>query len=255
MNSYRYRFETYKGSSTRYRCPKCKQKSFVRYLDVQTGEHISPKVGRCNRESKCGYHYSPKQYFADNDYRLPIKTQHVIPNGVRTVSSPSYVIPSLSRNLLNSGSTLSEEMSRSARHDEKSPSYIPIQAFSSSLRNYSDNHFVQYLHTLFNADTVSNLIKTYHIGTSKHWKGATVFWQVDKEGSIRTGKVMHYNPVTGKRVKQPYSHITWAHKLLNKPDFNLKQCLFGEHLLRGGDKTCRHCRERKNGDYRQRLPA
>lgn len=39
--------------------------------------------------------------------------------------------------------------------------------------------------------------------------------------------------MTGERVKNPFSHIMWAHKLIDQPDFKLNQCLFGEHLLRG----------------------
>lgn len=42
---------------------------------------------------------------------------------------------------------------------------------------------------------------------------------------------MLYNSNTGKRVKEPYNHITWVHSL-KQPEFELKQCLFGEHLLR-----------------------
>ncbi|NBW21435.1 MAG: hypothetical protein EBR82_77100 [Caulobacteraceae bacterium] len=42
---------------------------------------------------------------------------------------------------------------------------------------------------------------------------------------------MLYNPNTGKRVKKPFNHITWAHKAIKDPTFSLGQCLFGEHLL------------------------
>ncbi|MDR0661641.1 MAG: DUF6371 domain-containing protein [Prevotellaceae bacterium] len=204
MNSYRYRLETYKGNGTRYHCPECRQKSFVRYFDTQTGEHINLKVGRCNREAKCGYHYSPKQYFGDSNLTAT-NTQHI---GYTNQSRTTVQIPS----------------------------YITTAAFNASLRSYNDNYFVQYLYTLFDADTVIKLVTTYHIGTSKYWKGATVFWQVDSSNNVRTGKVMLYDSVTGKRVKEPYSHITWAHKPLNQPDFNLKQCLFGEHLLKDSNK-------------------
>lgn len=71
----------------------------------------------------------------------------------------------------------------------------------------------------------------YHVGTSKHWPGATVFWQVDISGRVRTGKVMLYNPESGRRIKEPHNDITWVHSLLKKENFNLRQCLFGEHLL------------------------
>ena len=42
---------------------------------------------------------------------------------------------------------------------------------------------------------------------------------------------MLYNPTTGKRIKEPYNHVTWVHSVLHKDGYNLKQCFFGEHLL------------------------
>src|SRR5258705_8982139 len=65
MSEHRYKLEPYKGMNTRYRCPSCQQKdkTFSPYIDMETGDHLHPSVGRCNRESKCGYHYTPKQYF------------------------------------------------------------------------------------------------------------------------------------------------------------------------------------------------
>jgi hypothetical protein len=36
-----------------------------------------------------------------------------------------------------------------------------------------------------------------------------------------------YLPIT----KEPFNHINWVHKALKRPEFELKQCLFGEHLL------------------------
>lgn len=41
---------------------------------------------------------------------------------------------------------------------------------------------------------------------------------------------------SGKRVKSPYNHITWAHTALKLQGYNLKQCLFGEHLLANSAK-------------------
>jgi hypothetical protein len=58
-----------------------------------------------------------------------------------------------------------------------------------------------------------------------------VFWQIDTQGKVRTGKIILYSPTTGKRVKEPYSHVNWAHKALKQPVFELMQCLFGSHLL------------------------
>ena len=74
----------------------------------------------------------------------------------------------------------------------------------------------------------------FYIGTSKRWPGATIFWQIDLAGRIRTGKIMLYNPQSGKRVKTPYNHIDWVHKQLKQGHF--APCLFGLHQLRGAPK-------------------
>ena len=74
-------------------------------------------------------------------------------------------------------------------------------------------------------------MKMYHVGTSYKWGGSTIYWQVDKDDKVRTGKVMLYNPKDGHRVKEPRSYVGWAHAFLHLPDFNLCQCFFGEHLL------------------------
>ena len=59
--------QPYKGKSTRHTCPACKAvQSFTLYLDGNTGQPIHPTVGKCNHENKCGYHYTPRQYFNDH---------------------------------------------------------------------------------------------------------------------------------------------------------------------------------------------
>ena len=56
---------------------------------------------------------------------------------------------------------------------------------------------------------------------------------MDHTGNIRSGKIMNYDTATGKRQKnkdgKPLIH--WAHSVLKIPNYNLKQCLFGLHLL------------------------
>ena len=71
MSEYRYQLERYRGRSTRYICPQCKRKqSFTRYIDTyNNNEYISDNVGKCNRIDKCGYHYTPKQYYTDNPWK------------------------------------------------------------------------------------------------------------------------------------------------------------------------------------------
>ncbi len=200
VTAYKYTLEPYKGMNTRYRCPSCQQrdKTFSLYIDTETGQHIHSKVGRCNRESKCGYHYTPKQYFQDNN--ITFDTPQALAYKPRTITPQPNPF-----------------------------SYIPDEVFNASLKAHETNHFVQFLISLFGVEVASQLVWRYFIGTSKQWHGATVFWQIDTQGHVRTGKIMLYSPTTGKRVKVPFNHINWVHKAIKQPLY--EQCLFGEHLL------------------------
>lgn len=60
---------------------------------------------------------------------------------------------------------------------------------------------------------------------SNQTPGAVIFWQIDNAKKIRTGKLMEYDPVTGKRS----GYINWVHSF--NEDYGLKQCFFGEHLI------------------------
>ena len=40
------------------------------YIDTENNnQYLSERVGKCNRLDKCGYHYTPKQYFTDNPHK------------------------------------------------------------------------------------------------------------------------------------------------------------------------------------------
>ena len=64
--------------------------------------------------------------------------------------------------------------------------------------------------------------------------GRVIWWQIDRDGVVRAGKVMSYRP-DGHRDKSDQWGVTWAHKHPQlKQSFKgeeLQQCLFGEHLL------------------------
>ena len=67
---YRYQLERYRGRSTRHVCPQCGRKNvFTRYIDTYNNIYINDNVGKCNRLDKCGYHYTPHQYFTDNPWK------------------------------------------------------------------------------------------------------------------------------------------------------------------------------------------
>ena len=48
-----------------------------------------------------------------------------------------------------------------------------------SINNQEPYYFIQFVKSLFGVDATKEIITKYLIGTSKKWKGATVFWQID----------------------------------------------------------------------------
>lgn len=201
---YRFQLEKYKNPGSKHECPQCgHQKCFVRYIDNEGKITFPDYVGRCDRECHCGYHYTPKMYFETH------------PEAGREAFEHSY------------SSVFSD------RHKEKDllTSFIPSTIMEKSLARYDVNNLYQFLVEKIGREKTDFLADKYKIGTGKHWDGATVFWQIDIKGNIRTGKIMLYDRLTGHRVKRPFNHITWAHTLLGIQNYRLKQCLFGEHLL------------------------
>ncbi len=198
---HRFILEPYSGPSSRYICPNCGHKEFVRYIDIETKRHLDPSVGRCNREIKCGYHYTPREYFRD-------------------------------KNMFNK--TNREVLKMNQNNGTVSPSYIDKKIVEKTLTKPHKNPLVRFLCSVFDPKEVIKVVNSYRVGTANLWGGACVFWQIDINGNVRGGKVMAYDPETGKRVK---GKINWVHTILKLEGFNLKQCLFGEHLIHSNNKT------------------
>ena len=112
------------------------------------------------------------------------------------------------------------------------PSYIDWD-FVQRCASYNST-FVEYLCGLFDIDTIKRIGDEYALGATKD-KGV-IFWQIDVNGKVRTGKIMHFDAETGHRIKNRGNKADWVHHKLKEKgiikDFNLSQCLFGEHLLK-----------------------
>ena len=93
-----------------------------------------------------------------------------------------------------------------------------------SLNEYHINHFAIFLKQMFEFKA-DELIKRFRLGTTK--KNGVIFWQIDEQLRTRTGKIMAYNPNTGKRRQDIFP--TWIHKILNQ---TYQQCLYGLHQLK-----------------------
>ena len=81
---------------------------------------------------------------------------------------------------------------------------------------------------------VEKVLNAYMVGHSKD--GLTIFWNVDEEGIIRTGKMMLYKP-DGHRDKYSVGNFGWIHSRLFKKgicdgeQWDVKKTLYGLHLL------------------------
>ncbi len=181
-------------SSKKFVCPQCEKRRFVRVID-DLGNYVSAEFGRCDRSSSCGYYKYPQK--KDSELKLDLTQRKVAKFSIK--NGP--------------------------------PSIIPEPYFQQSLKGYSINPFFQYLCATFNKQDADNVCAKYFVGTSKLWGGATVFWQISKDNQIRSGKIIKYDTITGKRIKEPRTLMTWVHVILKLKEFNLKQVLFGEHLL------------------------
>ena len=219
---YRYHLLKYNGRETRLTCPSCgKQHCFTPYVDDQ--DHIvGPEYGVCDHVNSCGY----RKYPPSDDY-WQSKSQ-------RYDRFPS--IPE-------------QRTSRITRRPEPKSEpeggihTIPIDLVRRTVKLTPKSSFVQFLLTLFDADTVRRLVCDYCIGVTK--SGDAVFYEIDSLGRVRTGKVMKYDAATGHRIKDDDmpNRVTWVHSLLLQqgalPEgWSLTQCLYGEHLLkRNPEKT------------------
>ena len=231
--------EKYSGRKSRHECPACHDKhSFTYYLNGDTGQVIDKAVGRCDHESGCGYHYTPKEYRRDNPGQFPesIKKR-------RNLKKPDKlnVITTVKSNAMENNGETTDKPTANRRiagiTKEQGPGRIPKQYLIQSL-GY-DSNLVAFLCSIFDryileSPTIERLISYYYLGCTKN--GSVIYWQLDTKKRIRTGKIMQYDPATGKRIKNATGAIDWIHAKLKRDnilteDFNLVQCLFGEHLL------------------------
>lgn len=98
-------------------------------------------------------------------------------------------------------------------------------------RQYPTCEFYGWMQSVLGEMDAFLAINEYQVGSADNM---IIWWQTDRDGVTRTGKMMKYL-ADGHRDKSDGLPITWSHKhRLFKDKFvgeELKQCLFGEHLL------------------------
>ena len=206
---FKYTLKKYKTPSDRVNCPVCGgRRTFAPYVDIETGQDLPARYGRCNRADQCGYHLNPYKDGFGTDQQTP---DNFVP---APIAKPKPKVPMVD---------------------------LPKVLLIDTLTNCPDNAFVRHLSKIFPAHIVSNLVTEYLIGDHNVWPGATVFWIVNDSGNIRAGQVKQFDE-TGHTAKNAdgTSRTVWIHKLIPQEtewlpayvDQDMRvDCLFGGHLL------------------------
>lgn len=122
-----------------------------------------------------------------------------------------------------------KKYSRFHRNYDKRPFLLPYRLVEDSMRNRTPNNFFQYLKSILSIDDYDFVKNEYCLGTTD--QGETIFWQIDSNHNVRSGKIMNYG-TDGHRT----GSTDWVHARLKRhekiDDHNLMQCFFGEHLLK-----------------------
>ena len=204
---HKYTLEKYKlGGSNRYTCPSCgKRRCFTKYINSDTNEYIDDSCGKCDHECSCGYHYTPKEFFHDHPEAADNSQANYRPAKSSVATSrpkPICTIP---------------------------PEYVKKCHSMKSV-------FIDWLNILANSPKeLARVYEAYAIGATRD--GGVIFWQVDINMKVRTGKIMHYG-VDGKRKGNPnWVHTKLIYNRIIPDDWTLSQCFFGEHLLNGNTHT------------------
>jgi hypothetical protein len=258
MEVFKYTLD--KGSK-KFLCPNCTKKSFVYYVDIETGSYLNDDFGKCDRLTNCGYHKAPpkgKQAFLIDFLALVSITDKAYKltdlNGIISIIPKSQILEQTKNNcwitewylktstinyLINESKYFTDEVSfvnevRTVKPPPPvAPSFHNLELLDKMyFENSQIDNLSEFLKSKFSKDEVFNAMQNYLItGTNHFWNNATVFCQIDDKEQFHAGKIMLYDRFTGKRIKEPYNHINWLHIALKEPDFILNQCLFGLHRI------------------------
>lgn len=248
---YRYILQKYSGPESRFVCPSCGSSGkFTRFVNAETGETLADHVGMCARINSCGYKYTPGQYFQEHPDARPKeqgKTKYSPSLIVNTKGPADPMRNTIQKKLIDAlyQAEAEEEEGRpnnakrwpyralyGSENRERRKELLRHSAFHTSA---SSSILVGFLTDMMKArgkeKELQEVLKDYKIGS---WHFSTVFWYADIGGRIRTGKVMSYKE-DGHRdhERQPWLiHGKLKQSGLLPEDWELRRCLFGEHLLR-----------------------
>lgn len=162
MITYTYSLETYDPKTGKHICPLCHKRTFVRYINNDTHKYLEDVYGRCDRESKCGYHNKPAQQLYETQ-----------------------------RNTESCNINYQSELSQ--------PSYIDHETIIKHMGRYDNNSFILGLKDRFGDEKTKKAVDNYVLGTLESDHNKIIFWQLDSQLQCRGGKLLHYDRSSLKR--------------------------------------------------------
>ncbi len=130
------------------------------------------------------------------------------------------------------------EVRRLEQRQQVKTLYLPIDTPAEMMKNAGSSELVRWLYSLpWNDDQrgrLPKMLNNYAVGVSRD--GLSVFWQIDEQARVHTGKMMRYKP-DGHRDKESSYNFDWVHSKLfrqgvyNEEEYDYETCLFGQHLL------------------------
>lgn len=130
------------------------------------------------------------------------------------------------------------EVRRLEQRQQVKTLYLPIDTPAEMMKNAGLSELVRWLYSLpWNDDQrgrLPKMLNNYAVGVSRD--GLSVFWQIDEQARVHTGKMMRYKP-DGHRDKESSYNFDWVHSKLfrqgvyNEEEYDYETCLFGQHLL------------------------
>lgn len=189
-----YKWMLRKGGK-KERCPQCGKMRFVPFvLNADPSVKAGAEYGRCDREQSCGY------------FRYP-------GGEVKVESEREYI-----------------------KEPPKEPILMPADEVMEAYPDYRNNSLLLAYIPLFGEHwpMISGRMIAYHCGTGSH--GECIYYQFDGT-HVRTAKAILYGK-DGHRLKTEDGGLPvwWLHKSPALRQYTagkeLKQCFFGQHLLR-----------------------
>jgi hypothetical protein len=202
MKTYRYILDK---SSKKFPCPVCLKKTFVKYIENETGEYIAGNYGKCDREANCNTQVLPpletRCCFVPAESIQEYKNSIlIIQEGLRYYFPKSLVFETLPKGCFVAEFILEDSSDfkglkwhgtdfryfdstnkeliftgqgnsgiQAKQNIVLEPVYFPVSVFENTLKGYSQNSFIQNLLNSvkypFSPEDIQQAISLYYLGT------------------------------------------------------------------------------------------